>query len=57
MEMEMDKFLAKKSVIYNRVLFRNQFIDKTSQADLSIEFQLLKSILHLCIKAVYEHAR
>jgi len=55
--MEMDKFLAKKSVIYNRVLFRNQFIDKTSQADLSIEFQLLKSILHLCIKAVYEHAR
>lgn len=28
MEMEMDKFLAKKSQIYSKIIFQNQFIDQ-----------------------------
>jgi len=69
MEMEMDKFLAKKSSIFNKVIFQNQFIDQlnsnrsegekqdeTSQ-DQHLEFQIVKSILHLTLKSTIELCR
>jgi len=56
----MDKFLAKKSNIYNKLIFQNQYIDsaakKTSDGSVQ-EFQIVKSLLQLCLKSFYEHLR
>ena len=73
MEMEMDRFLAKKSAIYNQALFQNQFIDsepteeeegespskKPSRRDndLSLQFHIVKTILHLMLKSTCEFVR
>ena len=65
MEMEIDKFLAKKSGIYNKVLFQNQFVDaatsprgsKHDRPDLTLEFHIVKAVLHLMLKSFYERIR
>ena len=49
MEMEMDKFLAKKSLIFNKIIFQGG-LDK-------LEFQIYKSISHLFMKSLYELVR
>jgi len=64
MEMEMDKFLAKKSQIYNKSIFQTKFLEesgdqeeeKTSQ-DTSLELYIFKSIMHLLLKSIFEMTR
>ena len=57
----MDKFLAKKSAIFNKVIYQNQFIDtqakSSKSSDGAQEFQIVKSILQLCLKSMYEQLR
>jgi hypothetical protein len=53
MEMEMDKFLAKKSHIYAKSIFQFSLTSSEKQ----LEFQLVKSVLHLCLKSMYERVR
>ena len=78
MEMEMDKFLAKKSAIFNKIIFQNQFVDHAERSsdlirdqvqdskgqiddqperDTSLEFYMVKSIIHLLLKSTYELTR
>lgn len=52
MEMEMDKFLAKKSQIYHKNVF--QLFSRNEQHD---NFHIYKAILHLTLKSFYENLR
>lgn len=51
MEMEMDRFLAKKSAIYHRSVF--QLFGEAEQGS----FYLYKAVIHLLLRSLYETLR
>lgn len=60
MEMEMDKFLAKKSQIFNKAIFQTKFLGQAedqAKEDTSLEMYIFKSILHQLLKSIFELTR
>ena len=66
-EMEMDRFLAKKSQIFNTSIFQMEFNNNQSKKDKKqgslqnseyvLSFHIMKAILHLSLKSMYEIIR